>query len=255
MIEILQAFRSKEIFTFSEAYALYKGSKASLSRLIYKYTVQEKLKKIRNELYYIIPAGEKSSTPDPYKIASHIVQPYYLAYHTAMELHGVGYTAINTKYVAALSSVKPFSYNTFQFICVKPLNDNVKLGAEELVVSNCKIKLSNRERTIIDCLDRLNYAGGLEEAIKSLRNFPSVDKKKLVLYLSKLNRKILYAKVGWFLELLREQWNIDENILNRLSDKVSGRAMYLDSTQKEVFHISKWNLLVPRNINNILSGV
>ena len=125
-----------------------------------------------------------------------------------------------------------------------------------MTMNSLAVKVSDRERTVIDCLDRLNYSGGIEETVKSLHNFPSVNFDKLFKYLKKLNRKILFSKTGWMLQLLKEQWNVEDKFLIKLRKNLSKRPMYLVKREGEKYKFnSEWNLMVPANLNNILEGV
>lgn len=256
MNELLKLFAEKELFTFDQALQYSTTSKASLSRLLNKYINQNKILKIRSGLYYLIPFGKSTVTPNPYKIAASLTTDYYLAYHTALELHGVAYTTFNIKYIAAKKLFKPFFYNEITYQSIKAINDNLNTGIVELSVDNLLTKVSDRERTLIDCLDRMNYCGGIEETIKSLRNFPSVNFNNLYKYLTKLNRKILFSKTGWLLQLLQDRWNVENKFLDKLKRHVSKRPMYLYNLEGfEYKYNSFWNLMIPSNINNMLDGV
>lgn len=256
MSEIIKIFAGKEVFTFNQAYKFASTSKASLSRLLNKYINQNKILKIRDGLYYIVPFGQDTVTPNPYKVAASLTSDYYLAYHTALELHGSAYTTFNSKYVAASKPFKPFSCRSVTYQSVKPLNNDIKTGIIEMTMNSLAVKVSDRERTVIDCLDRLNYSGGIEETVKSLHNFPSVNFDKLFKYLKKLNRKILFSKTGWMLQLLKEQWNVEDKFLIKLRKNLSKRPMYLVKREGEKYKFnSEWNLMVPANLNNILEGV
>lgn len=256
MSELLNIFAEKEIFTFNHALKYSTASITSLSRLLNKYINQNKILKIRDGLYYVVPLNKPSVTPNPYKISGSLTADYYLGYHTALELHGVAYTTFNTKYTVAVKLPKPFSYNGIIYQCVKALNNDTKTGIEKLTVDNLTINVSDRERTLIDCLDRLNYSGGIEEAVKSLRNFPSLNFNNLYKYLAKLNRKILFSKTGWLIQLLQDRWSVDTKFLNKLKGYISGRPMYLSNMEGiEYKHNSDWNLMIPSNINSALEGV
>jgi len=65
----------------------------------------------------------------------------------------------------------------------------------------------------LDCLQRIELAGGFEEAYKSLIFFPSIDLNKLYVYWEKLGKKSLFYRAGFFLSLedVRERWRVPDD--------------------------------------------
>lgn len=253
MSNLINRFRKQRVFSIVEAQAAFKSERQSLIRLIHYYVQNGKLKRIRRGLYCVIE--DASASPNPYAIAARITRPYYLAYHSALELHGVAYSAARYVYVASAKIFPKFRFEEVEYFRLHPLNGDLKTGIEERLIENTKVRTSDHERTIIDCLDRIGYAGGVEEAIKSLRNFPSVDVEKILAYLAVFKRKILYAKTGWLLELMQTEWHISEASLRACEKKVSKRPMYLMPGSAKVIHQPRWNLLLPANIDALLQGV
>jgi hypothetical protein len=82
-----------------------------------------------------------------------------------------------------------------------------------------------------------------------------VDAEKVYNYLTALNRKVLFAKVGWVLSLFRDKWRVDTTLLRRLKTHLSRRTVYLTSHQKASKFQKEWNIMVPANIAELLQGV
>ncbi|MCK4348627.1 MAG: hypothetical protein KAW47_08445, partial [Thermoplasmatales archaeon] len=73
----------------------------------FRYLYNEYINKLRRAgkllhpqrgIYVVVPPtkiNEKSFQPDKYLIASKVKQPYYLGYHTALEIHGCAYSTYN----------------------------------------------------------------------------------------------------------------------------------------------------------------
>ena len=82
---------------------------------------------------------------------------------------------------------------------------------EEWVNSKEKIRISNIEKTIIDCLTYPQYCGGITEIAKG--NWIVKDKinfKILLNYVDRHNKNVVAKRLGYLLELL----NIgDSNII------------------------------------------
>ena len=122
---------------------------------------------------------EKHET-DKLLIASKIRKEYYLGFHTALEYYGSAYSTFNEAYVCvqARDRFDQFNYGRFTF---KPVftKDTVSQVVEKPYGSSL-IRVSSKERTFIECIDRVQYAGGWEECTKSLAQLGGIDFEKLV---------------------------------------------------------------------------
>jgi predicted transcriptional regulator of viral defense system len=254
--KLYSLFVQQGVFTLDEAQQKLGTTRHNLKVLIHHLSKSGIIGNIRRGLYYIVPIGQnRGFTPNPMVIASKLATSYYLGYHTALELHGVAYSAFHRVYVVTNEAFKPFEFRDITYVRVKPLDNNLEIGIEcRKVEGNC-VFASDRERTLIDGIDRLLYVGGIEEYLKSIFLFPSVDAEKIYNYLLALNRKVLFAKVGWVISMFRDKWKIDPTLFQRLKTHLSKRVVYLVSNQKVSKFQREWNIMVPANINELLQGV
>jgi len=254
--KLYSLFVQQGVFTLDEAEQKLGTTRHNLKVLIHHLSKSGTIGNIRRGLYYVIPIGHNVEfTPNPMVIASKLATPYYLGYHTALELHGAAYSAFHRVYVVTNETFKPFEFKGITYARVKPLDNNLEIGVGcRKVEGNC-VFLSDRERTLIDGIDRLLYAGGIEEYLKSVFLFPYVDAERVYKYLLALNRKVLFAKVGWVLSLFRDKWRIDTTLLRRLKTHLSKRTVYLAGKRKASKFQREWNIMVPANIAELLQGV
>jgi predicted transcriptional regulator of viral defense system len=251
--KVYTAFSSKGIFTYDEFNKKFKNSKHS-SRVLLHYLVKNKiLGTIKRELYFTIPSGSPVDySPEPILIGSKLSpQNYYLGYHSALEVHGVAYSKYESVYVNASNGFKKFNFKGITFYNITPVKHDYKTGIETRIYSNNTIKISDRERTIIDCLDRISLAGGVEEFLKSVKMFPSVNPGKIYKYLVKIGKKNLFNKVGWMLDLFRINWGIKKSFLDKIENNLSEHVVYLDKSKSK--YNKKWKIMIPENINQLLS--
>lgn len=110
------------------------------------------------------------------------------------------------------------------------------------------IRVTGRARTLVDCLDRLEYAGGLDELLGSLVTWPSIDQKDLVAYLHLLGRRVLYARVGFVLERFKHRWTISDSLIRTLQNRLPKRTTYLDTTPGSARLVPRWRLMVPARL-------
>ena len=209
--------------------------------------------RIKKKIYAVIPieASGRSFTPNKYVVAAKLQSNSYLSYHTALELHGVAESVHSTTFISVPRQAKPFQFQGTTYTFVTKYDS---FGLTTINVDGIPLPITDREKTILDGLDRLKYAGGLEEYLKSVSAFPSVDASKLASYLRQLKKKGLNAKVGWLLSLFAKQWFIKQRVLDDLAKHLSKRTFYLDNKNAKVSYRfdSTWNLMVPENVRSLI---
>jgi predicted transcriptional regulator of viral defense system len=111
-----------------------------------------------------------------------------------------------------------------------------------------EVSHTGRARTFVDCLDRLDLAGGVEELFRSVEAWPTVDPQEVLHYLKALNKVSVYAKVGYVLEYFSKPWGLTPSDLAPLRRHLPRAAVYLESRQKPGRFVSDWNLMVPADL-------
>jgi len=219
-----------------------------------------KLRRVRKSLYHVLSPLEQpeKSVVDKILIASKVRKEYYLGFHTALEFYGCANSLHNEAYVAVIpkNRFNPFHYSHLTF---KPVFvEDVTYEVEEKQYQDYTVKVSSKERTFIDCIDRVQYAGGWEECIKSLQNLGGLNPEKLLNLLEWCGKDAVYRRVGYTLELLRKQSQfyeqIDDFILGRIEQKVTGPPRYLTHKGKTTLN-KKWKLYIPDDFEEKLRGI
>jgi len=181
-----------------------------------------KLQQIRKGLYAVLSPLENTEkyTPDKLLIASKIRKDYYLGFHTALEYYGAAYSTFNQAYVCvqAKDRFDPFTYKRFKF---KPVfvKDTASQVAEKLY-GGTALKVSTKEKTLLECITRPHYAGGWEECIKSLENLSGIDAEKTIALALEQKRKTIRRRLGYILELLRSRSPYYEHISDQTLEKL-----------------------------------
>lgn len=201
------------------------------------------LQKIRKGLHAIVPpklVGEEFK-PDKFLVASKLKDDYYLAYHSALELHGVAQSAYKTVWISCKNPSPSFSYQGIDYQFVTSKHD---FGLTQMQRQNNSLRVSDREKTLLDCIRRPKYAGGWEELVKSIESFPSITSERLLGYLEKFSEQGLYQKTGFVLKNI--ELPIPEETIAKLQSHVGQRTYYIDK-DKQSHYVSAWNLMVPDN--------
>lgn len=247
--KIYFSFYEKEVFRSSDAYKVIPNKKTA-RQILFRLKKKGFTKQIRRGLFTIIPAQmiNKEFSVDKILIASKLTEPYFISHHTALEIHGAAQSYFNIAYISANKILKPFDFQniSYKFITTKHI-----FGVERVSRGNLKINVSDKERTILDCIRNMEYAGGIEELVKSISTFPNLDYKKLIKYLNFFGEKSLFHRTGFIFGSLKSELNVPNDFLNKIRKKLSARAYYLFPNKKGIY-IKEWNIIAPKNIKEMM---
>jgi len=250
-------FATHPVFTLEE----FKGevgqtiTSLTLHTHLKRYRKTGRIGTIKQGLYYVVSRGHKSKTTpvDMYLVAGKAAQDSVIAFHTAFELLGVGHSVFHHVYYLTRSPRRLFNFRNVSFKAVRvPLalveKNQVDFGTERADRLGQVIKLTGKERTLVDCLERPEYCGGFEEVYRCAEKLPFLNFDVLAEYLRLQDRRILFAKVGFFLEQHREAFFVEEDFLNDLERQVPRQPLYLEGRSKKGRLDKRWNLIVPGKV-------
>lgn len=223
------------------------------------YVRSGRLRRIRSKLYAVVPSGVEAAefAPDPYLVASVAGRGAPLAYHTALELLGVGHSVFHTVTVVSDKWEKAFEFDTTRLVFVTAPSslreaDRLDLGVTDVHHLGQELVITGRERTLVDCLLHPSRAGGLEEVLNSLDGFGVVDIQALEHYLEVLGVARAWALAGYYLERRRGRLFIPDDALERLARRIPTTRQYWIRGQRGGSLVKRWNLIVPDDAEAIL---
>lgn len=196
--------------------------------------------------YLIVPldAGTESIyTEHEFVIASSLVNPYYIAYWSALNYYGMTEQVPFTVFVASTKRIKNKKIHdvNYEFIT---LSKKKFFGSITANISGKNIFISDREKTVADCLDHPEYCGNITEAAKALWNArKEIDFKKLINYAIKMKNRAILKRLGYLihkLEIIVPQ-DIDKEIKRNLS---KGYSMLDTAKKANGKYNSEWNLMI-----------
>lgn len=161
----------------------------------------------------------KSYTADPYLIIDDIMREerYYVAYGSAAHLHGIATQLPLTSFVATLRQRRSISLNgnEIRFIVV---SEPRFFGAEKQEYFGSPLQVSDLEKTVIDCIDRPDLVGGVDEAARvAAEAIPRLSFDRLVNYSKQMKRQSLVQRLGFILEKLSKAgYTVPDSALNKL---------------------------------------
>jgi predicted transcriptional regulator of viral defense system len=265
--ELYRNLLPKRIVTFSEIAQFTSniiGPSADRKYIYRKYVTRlietGRLQPIRKGLYAILSPLEKPERheTDKFLIASKIRRDYYLGYHTALEYYGSAYSAFNEAYVCVQPQTRFDSFNYGRFVFTPVFTKDTISQITEKPYGQDFIRVSTKERTFIECLDRVQYAGGWEECIKSLAELGGIDLEKTAILIIQKGKQTLTREAGYFLERLRDMSpfyeHLNDDLLEKLKKQVKGAPQYLIRGEPGKLN-KRWRLYIPEGLEEKLKGI
>lgn len=243
----LQQLHALKIFNLNDVVSVT-GNERTAKGLLSRYLKRALIIKIRRNLYSVTELSSGVASANHFEIASNISPTSYVAYHTAIEYHGIAHQQFFEVYVASESRFKNFEFENINYLyCHSKIFDGV-----ETPPLNSKIKVCNLERTIVDCLDRIDRVGGLEELIRALAMVKIVREDLLLFYLKLYNNAFLYKKVGFVLDYFRQDYKLTDAFFLICQSNRNNSINYLTTPQESNLFNNEWRLYAPKNILSYL---
>jgi predicted transcriptional regulator of viral defense system len=192
--------------------------------------------------YVVIPPdvlyGRKSYVIDPHLIIDELMQAkgvgdaYYVAYQSAATLHGAAHQLPFALMVAVPRQRRPIELGQTEIVFVQ-LKRAKLFGFHETTYREARLNVSDREKTILDCLERFDLCGGVDEVARTIsvliRPEPEeIAADKLLDYLERMDNQALAQRLGLILERLRALQTIDERLLADIAHLVGEYTYPLD---------------------------
>ncbi|MCH4891310.1 transcriptional regulator [Acidaminobacter sp. JC074] len=225
------------------------GNESTSTSLISRWLKKNYVVRIRKDLYTCIDLTTGDVIANKYQIATAINDSSFVAYHTAFELYGMANQVYNIVYV---SSNKRFNTFEFEGITYKFVKSGFDDGVVE--IRNTEgIKVTDVERTYIDSVNFLSKIAGVEELINITESIERLNKEKLIKYLELYDKKVLYQKVGYFLENYYVGEKLGDNFFEMCKTKSGNSVRYLLGGREGRYN-DRWKLVIPEEYILIKDG-
>ena len=164
------------------------------------------LQRVRRGTYLLNPGHHGPDAlpdTDPLRVGSRLVEPYYFGYATAAELEGLFPQASRIYYIVTTQRFSGGAQLPVRFRVVRVAVSHF-FGTRSTVRRGEKLVVSDLERTVLDCLRRPAYAGGMAGVTQIFAHAkPRLDWQRLGSYLDRLGSRSLALRVGFLAEHVR----------------------------------------------------
>lgn len=247
--ELLSYFNARDLKCVdfpSATLALPDSKPGAIRELLSDMTRRGLLMRLKDGVYHIIPYEQDAELfmPDWHLIAEHLVNDaqHYIGYYSALQIHNLITQPSLKEQIVVSRQIRPselFVKNVpFQFIYH---NERHFFGAKQIWVDSFnKVFCSDLEKTIIDCLFKPDYAGGIVEVAKAI--YLSKDEIKfnnLLEYAKKFGSQAVIKRMGYLLEMIE----IETSITDELQKLKTASYVILDTElPKEGKRNSRWSI-------------
>jgi len=239
--------RQGSTFTFEDALRVSSASRETLWTVLSRLEKKGWIERIGKGKYMIIPLGAEKGkyTLHEFIIGSMLAEPYCISYWSALHHHGLTEQIPNTVFIQTTSRRKNQRQEIFgvDYRIVRVKEEKL-FGVEKAWMDGTQIHITDREKTIIDCLDKPQYCGGVVEVAKALNNVKP-DVKRLRSYAERIGNSAVLRRLGYLTDII----GIDLQL-----PKVETRNyLYLDPTMpKKGTKNARWRLIV--NLDESILG-
>ncbi len=188
--------------------------------------------------YVVIPPDvlyeRKSYVIDPHLIIDELIKAngaedlYYVAYQSAAALHGAAHQLPFALMVATPHQRRPIELGQarIQFVQLKRLKF---FGFWEMSYHEAHLNVSDREKTILDCLERFDLCGGVDEVARTISVLlEEIASDRLLDYLNRMGNQAMTQRLGLILERLSTLQAVDESLIADIARLVGEHVYPLD---------------------------
>lgn len=235
-----------EIFTFSDIETRLGNFNKNLSNILANLVHHNLLVQFEKGKYC------RPNFNNQFVIANYLCKGSAIAYWSALNHHGLTEQIPNTVFSETDKLKRPkkvFNVN-YRFVKVHPRK---MVGITTWGRSSHAFRVTDIEKTIIDCFDLPRYSGGFSELVRAFYH-AGLNKKKLLTYAVAVDNLSVFKRISYLSELfgMKGFKTFQKETRHRLKDKYTNLSPGGRKTGK---HLSKWKLCLNVDETTLLSMV
>lgn len=217
-------------FSRKQADALWReNSSAYLDKAL----KQGLIRRVRKDLYVSVSLETHQPTANKFEIASHLSPSACVSHHSALEFYGYANQVFYDLTFVSQSKVKSCEFDGVSY---RQMFSGISAGKSE----QNGVRVTDLERSVLDCMDDFEKVCGLEELESCLDAIPFLDEERLRIYLPLYDKAFLYQKTGYLLEKRKADLKLSDNFFDFCRKEVAS-PRYLEKGTKLN---KRWNLYV-----------
>ena len=224
---------NRSVFEISRAQRILGNSYNSTKDLLKDLVKRNIIVRLKAGKYLIIPpeiGSGKNYLGNWYIAAKEVINSpqYYISFYSAMNYWGMLTQPLLKIFVATPKRQVVPREMKGKMIFVTVKENSIWGIKEEWIERKEKIRISDIEKTMIDCLTFPQHCGGITEIAKGIWIVKEkINQKKLLRYVKKQDRNVVAKRLGYLLEILDID---DSDMYFELQKYVKDRYDLLDPT-------------------------
>jgi predicted transcriptional regulator of viral defense system len=247
-------FRSNPVFTLGQLSSSLGGPerrKRALERVKY-FVSRGRVKPLARGLYAVVPPGVDAKThePDLFLVAHALRPDAVFSHHAALELLGAGHSVWHacTAFTGGRRTSLVLGASEVRFVDhPAPLRRRglESLGVRVVHYRGQALRVTGRERTLLDGFRQPRLVGGLDELVESAAGFGMLDLDLLTRLLDAYGQRALWAAIGWFLERFARTFFVTPERLTVFEAHRPRSPQYVPRSLRGGKLVRRWNLVLP----------
>ena len=199
-----QLLEQGELFAFDSRSlsSLLGVSKVQTSHLLRRMEREGLVARVEAGKYLLLGLSPERVLSNPLFVGCHLVDPAYVSFWSALHYYGFS-EEVPAMVFLAVTRKKPalaFRQMRFRFVLLKP---GLFWGYRRERSAELPVLIADEAKAIVDSLLFPQYAGGLGEVAKALRNaLDSLDVSTLIACANRLSSPSMSSRLGYLLEAL-----------------------------------------------------
>lgn len=236
------------------------GSERSARKVIRNLVAKGWLSRLVGGRYMLLPpehGPENIGENNPLALASAVVERSYIGWWSAAAFHGFTTQKPVTVFVAVLRQMPPrvIEGNEIRFVKIA---ERKFFGFETYNVYGRRAAISSPEKTVIDCIDRPDLAGGLTEVARIVYAATrTIDPEKLVATALQMKSTSLLQRLGFITDLVGKP--LPEELRTRIRSGIPKSARshlgHAERREGDIGYVSDWGIFVNASNESLLAEV
>lgn len=244
------------VFSTAEARTALGDRGSKVNKVLYRLAQKGWLLRLEKSKYLLLPleAGmDGLYSIHEFLIAAYLVEPYAIAYASALSYHALSDLVPDTVLVATTRRKREVVIEELglriQFVTIEP---HKFFGSRPVIIEDQPVEITTASKTIVDGLDRPDLCGGLVEMVKGLSRYAAdlPDWAELTADAMRLGNRTVLKRLGYLAELLDldlgawgERWRGEISPGETLLDPRYGRRGPFNGTWQLRLNVDRAQLL------------
>jgi predicted transcriptional regulator of viral defense system len=193
-------WEDRKVVDRDEILRLLEGNVARAGKVIHSLIKKRWLERITPRRYLLIPADrgtEGIPETNDLGLGKYLADPYYFGYTTAAAFYRFTPQSRSTVWIVTPNNVSDRTIRGTSFRFVNLVSRKF-FGYGPATVYDEQVNLSDPEKTVLDCVDKIRRCGGIAEVARIiLRAAPKLDWAKVTDYVERFRSVALVQRFGY----------------------------------------------------------